>query len=218
MHVRATTTKRGNRTYQYAQLVESYRRETDGVPMHRVVANLGRLTDPVQLEDLQAAFAANRTGQRLAPVARAAAEPAATARLRRPLAILRYLDVAVVVQMMNRLGLSDQLARLLPRAESEVAPERIVAALVAQRCLDPQSKLGAVRWFPRTALPELLGVSPAQFNNTRVHRVLEQLESAEQELGARGEPTPLRAARALRHALSGSQRQLVRGRGPRAGP
>jgi hypothetical protein len=35
---------------------------------------------------------------------------------------------------------------------------------------------------------------------------------------ARGEPPPLRAARALRHALSGSQRQLVRGRGPRAGP
>jgi hypothetical protein len=29
MHVRATTTKRGNKTYQYAQLVESYRRETD---------------------------------------------------------------------------------------------------------------------------------------------------------------------------------------------
>ena len=52
----------------------------------------------------------------------------------------------------------------------------------AQRCLDPQSKLHAVRWFPRTALPELLGISPAQFNNTRVHRVLEQLENSEQEL------------------------------------
>jgi len=39
-----------------------------------------------------------------------------------------------------------------------------------------------VRWFPRTALPELLGISPVQFNNTRVHRVLEQLENSEQEL------------------------------------
>jgi transposase len=53
---------------------------------------------------------------------------------------------------------------------------------VAQRCLNPRSKLQAVRWFPRTALPELLCVSPTQFNNTRVHRVLEQLESAEREL------------------------------------
>jgi hypothetical protein len=96
VHLRLSSVTRHDKTYQYAQLVESFRREHDGMPAHRVVANLGRITDPVQLENLQAAFAANRTGERLAPVARAAAEPAATARLRRPLAILRYLDVAVV--------------------------------------------------------------------------------------------------------------------------
>jgi len=183
MQVRATTIKRGNKTYRYAQLVESYRRESDGLPMHRVVANLGRITDTVQLDNLKAAFAANRSGQRLAPVVAAAAEPATqTARLRRPQAILRYLDVAVVVEMMRTLGLIEELARLLPKEESDVAPDRVVTALVAQRCLAPQSKLHAVRWFPRTALPELLGVSPAQFNNSRVHRVLEHLESAEREL------------------------------------
>ena len=183
MQVRATTIKRGNKTYQYAQLVESYRRKSDGVPLHRVVANLGRITDPLQFENLKAAFAANRSGQQLAPVVAAAAEPTAeTARLRRPQAIVRYLDVAVVVEMMRTLGLTEELARLLPKEESDVGPDRIVTALVAQRCLDPQSKLHAVRWFPRTALPELLGVSPAQFNNTRVHRVLEHLETAERDL------------------------------------
>jgi transposase len=183
VQVRATTVRRGNKTYQYAQLVESYRRESDGVPMHRVVANLGRITDPVQLENLQAAFAANRSGQRLAPVVATAAEATTeTGRLRRPHAILRYLDVAVVVEMLHQLGLAEELARLLPKQERDVAPDRIVTALVVQRCLEPQSKLHAVRWFPRTALPELLQVSPAQFNNTRVHRVLEQLEPAEHEL------------------------------------
>ena len=112
-----------------------------------------------------------------------AAEPTAqTARLRRPHAILRYLDVAVVVEMMRQLGLTEELEGLLPKQERDVAPDRIVTALVAQRCLDPQSKLQAVRWFPRTVLPELLGISPAQFNNTRVHRALEQLEPAELEL------------------------------------
>ena len=45
MQVRATTFRRGNKTYQYAQLVESYRRKSDGVPLHRVIANLGRITD-----------------------------------------------------------------------------------------------------------------------------------------------------------------------------
>jgi transposase len=183
VHVRVSTITRRGKTYQYAQLVESVRREHDGVPTHRVVANLGRISDPVQLENLKAAFVANRSGQRLVPVTGSTAEPPSeTRRLRRPRSILRYLDVALVVAMLQELGLTQELARLLPQEQSEVAPERVVAALVAQRCLDPQSKLHAVRWFPRTALPELLGVSPAQFNNTRVHRVLEHLETVEHEL------------------------------------
>ena len=183
MHLRLSSVTRHGKSYQYAQLVESVRRQHDGMPTHRVVANLGRISDPVQLENLKAAFAANRTGQRLAPVVSNAADPAKeTSRLRRPDAQLRYLDVAVVVAMLQQLGLTDELARLLPREESEVAPERVVTALVAQRCVEPGSKLHAVRWFPRTALPELLGVSPLQFHNTRVHRVLEQLETSEREL------------------------------------
>ena len=120
MQVRATTFRRGNKTYQYAQLVESYRRKSDGVPLHRVIANLGRITDPLQLENLKAAFAANRSGQRLAPVVAMTAEPTTeTARLRRPQAILRYLDVAVVVEMMRTLGLTEEIARLLPKEETE---------------------------------------------------------------------------------------------------
>ncbi|MFC1641133.1 hypothetical protein ACFL5O_00380 [Myxococcota bacterium] len=82
----------------------------------------------------------------------------------------------------TQIGLSDELARLLPKQENEVAPERIVTARMAQRCVDPESKLHAVRWFARTALPELLNVSPAQFNNTRVYRVLGELEASECEL------------------------------------
>ena len=67
MQVRISSVTRRGKTYQYAQLVESVRRE-DGLPIHRVIANLGRVTDPVQVENLQAAFAANRSGHRLAPV------------------------------------------------------------------------------------------------------------------------------------------------------
>ena len=36
--------------------------------------------------------------------------------------------------------------------------------------------------FPRTALPELLGVAPRHFPNTRIHRVLEKLDGIETEL------------------------------------
>ena len=113
-----------------------FRRE-GGLPVHRVVANLGRVSDPVQLENLEAAFSANRIGERLAPVTAATAEPAIeTARLRKPQAILRYLDVAVVVATLQELGLSTELARLLPMEESDVAPERIITSLVAPWCID----------------------------------------------------------------------------------
>ena len=64
MHLRLSSVTRNGKSYQYAQLVESVRREHDGMPVHRVVANLGRISDPVQLENLKAAFDANRTGQR----------------------------------------------------------------------------------------------------------------------------------------------------------
>ena len=132
MHLRLSSVTRNGKSYQYAQLVESVRREHDGMPVHRVVANLGRISDPVQLENLKAAFDANRTGQRLAPVVSNAADPATeTARLRRPNAQLRYLDVAVVVALLDQLGLSEELGRLLPKEESDVAPERVVTALGA---------------------------------------------------------------------------------------
>jgi hypothetical protein len=132
MHVRVSSVSRRGKTYQYAQLVESYRRESDGLPIHRVVANLGRITDPVQLENLKAAFAANRAGERLVPVVASAPEPVGgAARPRRPRAILDYLDVAVVVETLRQLGLTDELARLLPQADSEVAPDRKVTRRVA---------------------------------------------------------------------------------------
>ena len=81
MHVRVSSVTRRGNTYQYAQLVESVRRERDGKPVHRVVANLGRIADPVQLENLKAAFVANRTGQRLAPVVAGAADSTAESNL-----------------------------------------------------------------------------------------------------------------------------------------
>ena len=59
MQVRVSSVTRRGKTYQYVQLVESVRRERDGVPVHQVIANLGRISDPVQIENLKAAFAAN---------------------------------------------------------------------------------------------------------------------------------------------------------------
>jgi len=175
MHVRVSTVKRNGREYRYAQLVESYRRP-DGVPAHRVISHLGALSTE-QIENLRAALAANRGGSRVAVVPDRAP--------RRPTANLRYLDLAVLLDLWHAVGLADLVATLIPRSRADVAPADVVAALTLQRCTDPGSKLYAERWFPRTALPELMGVAPPSFHNTRIHRVLDQLDAVTPDLMSR---------------------------------
>lgn len=177
MHVRVSRVRRGGKTFEYAQLVESYRRD-DGVPAHRVVHSFGRV-DETLLANLRAAFRGAKAGQRLEP---APSPQSLSARVARPRAALRYLDVAVVVEIFVQLGLDRLLSELASNDGSEVPDHKIIAALVAQRCVAPDSKLAATRWFPTTALPELLAIGPEQFNNTRLHRVLERLEDMTAEL------------------------------------
>jgi hypothetical protein len=62
--------------------------------------------------------------------------------------------------------------------DAVVPASSVVAALCIQRCIDPGSKLYATEWVPRTALPQLLSLPAASFNNTRVHRVLDELDAA----------------------------------------
>jgi hypothetical protein len=149
------------------------------MPVHRVIASLGSLS-PEQIENIKVALDAGRQGQ---PVA--VDDEASPSTPPSPAANLRYLDLAVLLEVANGCGLTSLLASLLPRDEAAVAPSDIVLSLVLQRCVDPGSKLYAERWFPRTALPELLGIEPGKFNNTRVHRVLEQLEAVTRDLMAR---------------------------------
>jgi hypothetical protein len=103
-------------------------------------------------------------------------EPAQQEWAARIVASLCYLDLAVALETWDRWKLPGLFNRLLPQGNEAVPPAAIIAALVLHRCTDPGSKLYAQRWFPRTALPELLGVDPAQFGNTRIHRVLESLD------------------------------------------
>ena len=170
MHLRISTKKQGRFTYRYAQIVESYRRE-DGVPGHRVIANLGDLTDQ-QIANLRVALAASRQGTTLV----LPGEPARLEWRARIVATLGYLDLAVGLETWNRWKLPGLFNRLLPKGNEAVAPGDVIAALVLQRCTDPGSKLYAQRWFPRTALPELLDIEPSQFGNSRIHRTLENLD------------------------------------------
>ena len=172
MHVRVSRVTRYGKTYEYAQLVESFRRP-DGMPAHRVIAKLGEVTS-IEVENLRTALAATLQRRRVT-VARAAATATVAPQ---PVANLRYLDIAVLLELWRAWGLDDVLRAAMGPSDAVVPASSVVAALCIQRCIDPGSKLYATEWVPRTALPQLLPLPAESFNNTRVHRVLEELDAA----------------------------------------
>jgi hypothetical protein len=169
MHLRISTIKRNGHTYRYGQLVTTERRAGDGMPVHKVLGHLGALSD-LEIANWRVALEASRQGVKAVVGREPSREPVAVA------ANLAYLDVAVALELWRALGLDGLVGALLDTEEQEAAASDVVAALVVQRCVAPGSKLFAQRWYPRTALPELLGVAPSAFNNTRIHRVLDQLD------------------------------------------
>ena len=179
MYLRLSTVHRGDRTYRYAQLVVSERR-ADGTPTNRVVASLGALSDAA-IAGVRAALAASREGKVLVLPSHADEVPERA----RALGNFRYLDLAVLLHIWRETGLSRLVEELTASATRDVSVEGSVAALVLHRCVAPGSKLSATRWYGTTALPEIQGVIPNQFNNTRIHRALAAVDAAESAIQER---------------------------------
>ena len=173
MHLRTVMAGSGKVKRRYAQLVQSYRRE-DGVPAQRVVASLGALSDQ-EVHNLKLALEASRLGKALVLPSGSRWRPRVSANL-------AYLDVAVALSLWQEWELPELLASLVPDRGAEVPFPAVVAALTVQRCVAPGSKLAFQRWLPCSALPELLGLDPAKVSNSRVHRVLVDLDKVEFKL------------------------------------
>lgn len=173
MHVRTNLVHTKNRTYRYTQIVQSYRND-EGNPVHKVLASFKDLSE-VAASNLRLAIAAARESKSVVLADNLAHElgvPKCSHNL-------EYLGLAVLHRLWQRLKLDKLVDALLPQGASPVHMVDVIEALALQRCVAPGSKLSAERWYPSTALPELQGIAPAQFNNTRIHRVLDTLESIE---------------------------------------
>ncbi|MBW2255893.1 MAG: hypothetical protein JRI25_15020 [Deltaproteobacteria bacterium] len=173
MFVRTTRIRRGDKTYEYPQLVESYRQK-NGQPTHRVIASL-KDWSPQAIENLKLALVATKDGATLVAAERSAEQVAVKHLV---IANLAFLPVAVLAALWERWQLSKLLDQLLP-SSSIVSHSQVIQALVLHRCVAPGSKLSACSWYPTTALPELLGVKARYFNNSRVHRALHALSEVE---------------------------------------
>lgn len=178
MFLRISTVKRKNKSYNYAQIVQSYRRKEDGLPAHKVVANLGQMTE-LEIHNLKNAFEASRTNKKTY-VSKVLRQPAV--KLSKPCKNLVFLDLMVLIEIWRQSGIDKLLASCMFENSSGFPLESIIAILCLHRCQDPGSKLSATRWYGTTALPELIKIPKAKFNNTRIHRALYCLEQATMSL------------------------------------
>ena len=151
-------TKRRNRdgsTVSYLQLAHSERHPDTGVPSAKVIHNFGRAdtVDRAALARLVAsisrfldpeqAIAAAHTGQIEVLESR------------------RFGGAWVLDALWQRLGIGAALRGVAEGRRLEGDPtERVLFALVAQRALEPGSKLAATRWVAeRVAIPDCAGFS-----------------------------------------------------------
>jgi transposase len=179
----------------YWALVESYR--TVRGPRQRVVAWLGRLDEAGRLGVQRAAEA---------PGAEAAGHSGATSARQTTLfegepspPEPRWVEVNaagvrvencrqfggpwLALELIRRLQLDEFLQQAMPEGREQVAWSLSALILVIARLLEPSSELHtAEQWYPKTALPELLGVPADRVDDNRLYRALDELLPHKDEL------------------------------------
>ena len=162
--------------YVYWQLVES--RRTDRGPRQHVVAYLGDMDEALRLGVAQAA-AAGKNGVRQDNLLSQSVAPewveVDVSRLR----VERVLDFGAYwlgVELMARLGLRESLDTLIETGREEIPWSVMAMVLVLMRLVDPSSELRiAQHLFERSALGDLLCISPEKVNDDRLYRALDQV-------------------------------------------
>jgi transposase len=175
--------------YSYWSLCETYR--TAQGPRQRVVASLGKLTDPEAAGqapgwgDLSALLSGEAERKpaaapylpELAPTTEA--PPAWEQVDVRGLRVERtrnFGEVYLGLALWRRLKLDTLLATLLPTGRAAVDWASVAAVLTVARFCAQRSELGvAEHWYETTALEDLLGVAPELVNDDRLYRALDQL-------------------------------------------
>jgi transposase len=170
-------TKNGKRHADWA-LVESYR--TERGPRQRVVAWLGNIDERGRLGIEQAA-----QNQSSAPQPRPLFDetpPLEPRWVRVNAAAVRVENCRqfggpwLALELIRRLQLDEFLRRALPRGQERIPWSLTALILIIARLCEPASELFlAEQWYPRTALPDLLGVPPRSIDDNRLYRALDQL-------------------------------------------
>ena len=186
MYLRHTTVQKNGKTHCYWRLVRSVRRGRKVI--QETVAQLGELDAEgrARARTLAAKITCRPEQLEIFEAVPVTAEPVAVrldqVRLERA---RQFGDVWLGWRLWCALEL-DRFCQARLTAGRESAPWAAVAAiLVIARLCEPSSELHiAEDWYRRTALDDLLGVSPAHIDDNRLYRALDRLLPHKQALEA----------------------------------
>ncbi len=193
MYIRQYFKQEHGRRTAYWALVECHR--TAAGPRQRVVAWLGKLDEAGRLGVKRAAEDARRDSTSVAtdndtqPLNRqqrfefedeiASAEPrwvevnAGGVRVEN---LKQFGGPWLALHLLRTLQLDSFLEKAIPEGREQVPWDVSSLILIIARLLEPGSELfTAEQWYPKTALPDLLGVPEEHIDDNRLYRALDQL-------------------------------------------
>ena len=185
MFLRHFERRKNGKPHTYWALAESYR--TAKGSRQRIVAYLGELTDSEQDGWAQFCSHLNGAAQTKRPE-RTLFDPPQRDQPRSDEPLLVKLssirlertrdfgDVWMAWGLWRLLGLDEVLERLIEPDREDVSWGTVAAILAIGRFCEPSSELHiAETWYRRTALEELLGVTPEQVHTDRLYKGLDRL-------------------------------------------
>ncbi len=183
MFLRPNNRSKDGKAHTYWSLVETIR-TVDG-PRQRTLCYLGELNGSAQARWLKTIEVFNEQGEsrqlKLFPadVEPPADDPNVARVLLNKVRMERsrqFGNCFVGLDLWKRLELDQFYEELVDEEQADVPWSRIAALLAINRLCDPISELAVEeRWYPATALDDLLGIAEGKVNDTRLYRCLDRL-------------------------------------------
>jgi transposase len=190
MFLRPNHRDKDGKDHTYWSLVETVR--TPEGPRQRTLCYLGELNGSTQARWLKVVEVFNEQGERrqlklfASDVELPENDPDVT-RVRvsqvRFERVRQFGTCCLALELWRRLELDRLWESLLDGETADVPWSRVAALLAINRLCAPSSELGIEeRWYPTTALDDLLGIGEGKINDTRLYRCLDRLLPHKTEL------------------------------------
>jgi transposase len=183
MFLRSNTRRKDGKAHRYWSLVETVRTPTG--PRQRTLCYLGELNDPEQTRWKRTIEVFNEQGesrqlalfpseaQQIDTDTDVAHVVISEIRLERS---RQFGNCFLGLELWKRLELDRFFEGLIDQSRADVAWSRIAAVLAINRLCDPGSELAIEqRWYPATALDDLLDIEDGKVDDSRLYRCLDRI-------------------------------------------